>query len=497
MNPTPLPPFTQARVLVVGDVMLDLYWHGQASRISPEAPVPVVRVARPEPRAGGAANVAANVAALGAPVRLMGLVGEDEHAQALAQVLHARGVGAALVGAADARTITKLRVMAQHQQVIRLDFEEGFTAQQRRTLAERFAQELQGVQVVLFSDYAKGTLADIAPLLQAARAAGKWAVVDPKGTDFERYRGASVITPNLGEFEAVMGRCADDAELVARARELAERLDLQAVLVTRSEKGMSLVPRQGAALHLPTVAQEVYDVTGAGDTVVATLGCALGAGCGLQQAVQLANAAAGVAVSRMGTSTLTWPELQAAARRAAGVQAGTGQGAGTVPAGRSSAQSATIGTPADLVAWRAAARAQGEQVVMTNGCFDLLHPGHLNYLARARALGHRLVVAVNDDASVQRLKGPTRPVNPLAVRQQMLAGLAAVDYVVSFAQDTPESLYAQVLPDVLVKGGDYRAEDVVGGAAVRAAGGEVVILPFVEGHSSTGLIQRIQTLPKG
>jgi D-beta-D-heptose 7-phosphate kinase/D-beta-D-heptose 1-phosphate adenosyltransferase len=340
---------------------------------------------------------------------------------------------------------------------------------------------LQACDAVLFSDYAKGTLAEMAPLLQAARAAGKPVVVDPKGTDFQRYRGASVITPNLGEFEAVVGPCESDGALEERARKLADELNLQAVLVTRSEKGMSLVPREGHALHLPTVAQEVYDVTGAGDTVVATLGCALAAACSLPDAVQWANVAAGVAVSRMGTSTVTWAELQHAVR-------GEEQASQRVEAPRGG----VMGSQDQLMVWMAQARERGERIVMTNGCFDLLHPGHLDYLMRARALGDRLVVAVNDDGSVRRLKGASRPVNPLPMRQQMLAALAAVDFVVSFSEDTPEALYARVLPDVLVKGGDYKADEVVGGPAVRAAGGEVVILPFLEGHSSTTLIERIQ-----
>jgi D-beta-D-heptose 7-phosphate kinase/D-beta-D-heptose 1-phosphate adenosyltransferase len=268
---------------------------------------------------------------------------------------------------------------------------------------------------------------------------------------------------------------------------------LQAVLVTSEDQGMTLVPLQGADLHLPATHHNYWHVPGAGDAVVAALCCALGTGCALQQAFYFANEAAGVMLSRVRTSTQGRNERKVAAGLLAGEP---GTKLGGAAKGHCLPLQTTIGNAADLSIWRAAARARGERVVMTNGCFDLLHPGHLDYLARARGLGDRLVVAVNDDASVQRLKGTTRPVNPLAVRQRMLAGLTSVDYVVSFAQDTPESLYAEVLPDVLVKGGDYRAEDVVGGDVVRAAGGEVIILPFVEGHSSTSLIERIQTLPK-
>jgi D-beta-D-heptose 7-phosphate kinase/D-beta-D-heptose 1-phosphate adenosyltransferase len=494
MNPSSLTSFARARVLVVGNFIFDLYWRRQPSSISPEASVSAVRVARAEPRESVTANVVANMARLGASVRLIASSGEQDSAIEPIQLFRSHGVGEAPLAAPGACTITTWPVMAYGQQVIPLDFAQDPLATHYGTLVQRFTRELKGAQVVLFSDNARGTSSDILPLIKAARAAGKWAVADPTGADFERYRGASIITPKLGDFEAVMGRCGDHDQLVTLARQLANKLDLCAVLVTHSEKGMSLVPRQGAALHLPTVCQRDCDVTGARDMLIATLVYSLSTGCELQQAVQLADSAAAAVVSRLGASPLNWNQLQAAVDSAA---RGHDKRRWACVKGGAAPQHAIIGNKAELVIWRAAARARGERVVMTNGCFDLLHPGHLDYLARARALGDRLVVAVNEDASVQRLKGIARPVNPLAVRQQMLGGLAAVDYVVSFAQDTPESLYAAVLPDVLVKGGDYCAEDVVGAAPVRAAGGSVIILPFVEGYSSTNLIHRIQNLPKG
>jgi D-beta-D-heptose 7-phosphate kinase/D-beta-D-heptose 1-phosphate adenosyltransferase len=477
----------------VGDLILDLHWHGKAATNLPEESMSVVRIERPELRVGGAAMMAANLAAMGVSAHLMGLVGEDEHAEQLIQAFSVLGLGQTLVAATGARTITKLQVIADKQQVMQLDFEPGFTAAHLGTLAERFLQKIQGVEVVLFSDHGKGTLVGMGSLISAARAAGKWVVVATRAEDFSRCRGASIVMLELSEFEGLMGPCGSSDNLAALARELAAKYDLQAVIVTRGDKGMSLVPIQGADLHLPSTGHKFWNLSGAGEALVAALGCAFGTGCSIEQAVEFANAAACVKLPYAGSLTQGRNKLNAAADLLTGVP--STQPSNT-PKRRCLPLQATIGNAADLLVWRAAARARGERVVMTNGCFDLLHPGHLDYLARARALGDRLVVAVNDDASVQRLKGASRPVNPLSVRKKMLAGLAAVDYVVSFAQDTPESLYAQVVPDVLVKGGDYRAEDIAGAGAVRAAGGKVIILPFVEGHSSTSLIERIQTLHK-
>jgi D-beta-D-heptose 7-phosphate kinase/D-beta-D-heptose 1-phosphate adenosyltransferase len=469
-----VPDFKCASLLVVGDVMLDSYWHGKTSRISPEAPVPVVSVGREEARLGGAGNVAYNAAVLGARTCMLGLAGQDDSGDRLDALLKERGITADLIRVPGARTITKLRVMSQNQQLIRLDFEDAFVGWDGSGLMTGFLERLQQVRAVIFSDYAKGMLRQVGLLIAAARAAGKPIIVDPKGTDFGRYRGATVITPNYSEFEAVMGKCRDEAEIEARAIELREALDLSAVLITRSEKGMSLFARGEAPLHLPTRAQEVYDVTGAGDTVVATLGAAMAAGLPLARAAALSNVAAGIVVGKLGTATVTVPELELALR--AGNRA-TRRG---------------ICCEHQLLARVTQAREQGERIVMTNGCFDLLHPGHIDYLEKARALGDRLIVAVNDDESVRRLKGSQRPLNPLATRMRMLAALSCVDWVVSFAEDTPERLYSRVLPDVLVKGGDYRPEDIAGARQVVAAGGEVRVLDFIEGHSTTKLIERIR-----
>ncbi len=468
-----LPDFSLASVLVVGDVMLDRYWQGPTSRISPEAPVPVVKVENDELRPGGAANVALNAAALGAGVSLIGLVGEDAEAGLLVDSLAARGVASSLVAVPGSRTITKLRILSKHQQLIRLDFEDGFSGSNGQAILDRFLQALPAVKAVVLSDYAKGVLRDPQPLIRAARERGLPVVIDPKGTDFQRYRGATLLTPNQSEFEAVVGPVLDDADLAAKGCALRDELGLEALLVTRSEKGMCLLQRGHAPIHLPTRAREVYDVTGAGDTVVAVLAASLAAGESMHEAVALSNLGAGVVVGKVGTATVSPAELAAAMEEHLPIQTG--------------AVSEDL-----LVELVARARAAGERVVMTNGCFDILHAGHVTYLQQARSLGDRLIVAVNDDDSVRRLKGETRPVNGLAPRMIVLAALAVVDWVVPFSEDTPQRLICRVGPDVLVKGGDYRPEDIAGGECVLAAGGEVKILTFLPGHSTSGMIETIK-----
>jgi D-beta-D-heptose 7-phosphate kinase/D-beta-D-heptose 1-phosphate adenosyltransferase len=371
------------------------------------------------------------------------------------------------------RTITKLRILSKHQQLIRLDFEDGFPACDGSGILHRYLQALPRAKAVILSDYAKGVLRDTQPLIKAARQRGLPVVIDPKGTDFERYRGATLLTPNQSEFEAVVGRVEDDADLVAKGIALRDSLGLEALLVTRSEKGMCLLQRGHAPVHLPTRAREVYDVTGAGDTVVAVLAAALAAGEPMHEAVMLSNLGAGVVVGKVGTATVSPAELAAAMEQHLPIQTGAV-------------------SEDDLVELVARARAAGERIVMTNGCFDILHAGHVTYLQQARALGDRLIVALNSDDSVRRLKGETRPVNPLDARATVLAALAAVDWVVPFAEDTPLRLICRICPDVLVKGGDYQPEDIAGGECVRAAGGEVRILTFVPGHSTSGMIATIK-----
>ena len=469
-----LPDFSASRLLVVGDVMLDSYWRGPVHRISPEAPVPVMRVEGEEQRIGGAGNVALNTAELGSTTYLLSLAGSDPAADQIEHLLNDRNVQSHIQRVPGGQTITKLRILSKNQQIIRLDFEDHFLDFDPAKLEREFIARLPYSDVVILSDYAKGVLRHPQALIKAARALFKPIIVDPKGSDFARYKGASLITPNLSEFEAVVGHCASEIEIEERGVALRDALELDAILITRSEKGMTLLARDREPLHLPTRAQEVFDVTGAGDTVVATLGVSMAAGIPLHDAVTLANVAAGIVVSKLGTATVSPKELQFALYR------------------DSAASRRGIIDEASLFTQIAAARSLGERIVMTNGCFDMLHPGHIDYLQKARLLGDRLVVAVNDDASVQRLKGPHRPVNSLSNRMIMLAALASVDWVVPFSDDTPERLYCHLLPDILVKGGDYTEDQVAGADCVKASGGKVQIIDFLEGHSTTSLINRIR-----
>lgn len=469
-----LPEYKHAQVLVVGDVMLDRYWHGPTGRISPEAPVPIVKVEEIEERPGGAANVALNVAALGGSATLIGLVGDDEPASALANSLKSVNVVTDFVVLPNFPTITKLRILSRHQQLIRLDFEQSFHQVDSHQVVQKIQSNLSASnKVVIFSDYNKGSLADIQPMIQLAKASGAIVLVDPKGVDFEKYRGATLLTPNLSEFEAVVGHCETDEQLVERALGLIKQFDLQAMLVTRSENGMTLIREGKAPFHLPTLAQEVYDVTGAGDTVISVLGSSLSAGSSFEEACALANAAAGVVVGKIGTSTVNTIELANAVY---------------------SQQEIGFGVLSEEQLKIAVRLAQhrGEKVVMTNGCFDILHAGHVAYLTTAREQGQRLIVAVNSDESVRGLKGEGRPINPIDRRMAVLAGLGAVDWVIEFTEETPQRLIAEVLPDLLVKGGDYKPEEIAGGAEVIANGGEVRVLQFEEGCSTTEIIKTIR-----
>ena len=470
-----LPVWQSANVLVVGDVMLDRYWHGGTSRISPEAPVPVVHVQQIEERIGGAGNVALNVASLGGNVGVLGVIGHDEAGQVLTQRLEDAGVRSLLVKEEGYPTITKLRVMSRHQQLIRLDFEESSERVPMLPLLDRLREHIQQTDVVVLSDYGKGALRECRQLIEVARAAGKWVLVDPKSKDFNHYRGANLITPNYSEFEAVVGRCGSEAEIVDKGMALLRDLNLDALLVTRGEHGMTLLQAQAEPLHLPTQAREVYDVTGAGDTVIAVLAAALAAGSDLVTATFLANAAAGIVVGKMGTATVSEAELRRALHDLHEFREG-------------------IVSEEQLAAIVKESRARGETIVMTNGCFDILHAGHVQYLTAARNLGDRMIVAVNDDASVKRLKGSTRPVNTLADRMAVLAALECVDWVVPFSEDTPERLICHVLPNLLVKGGDYTPDQVAGGDCVKRNGGEVKILPLKAGVSTTRLIDSIRRM---
>jgi D-beta-D-heptose 7-phosphate kinase/D-beta-D-heptose 1-phosphate adenosyltransferase len=511
-----IPDFEQIKVLVVGDLMLDRYWHGPTSRISPEAPVPVVKIEESEERAGGAGNVALNIAVLAGQPTLMGLTGNDEAAEILEDRLTHHGVNCQFIKLDGCTTITKLRILSRHQQLIRLDFEDGFHSEEAfgkdslsangsiqaegstpaegssqaegsspaegssqaegskgSALTRAFEAALAENDVVLFSDYRKGTLRELPKLIALAKAQGKKVIIDPKGDDFSIYQGATLLTPNLAEFETIVGHCENDEQLLEKAEQLRQQLSLDALLITRSEKGMTLIERGQAPLHLPTRAREVYDVTGAGDTVIATLATAIAAEMAMPEATKLANLAASVVVGKVGTATVTVHELRSAMRQLSDVEQG-------------------IVSQQRLIELVSDAKNHAEKVIMTNGCFDILHAGHVTYLEQAKSLGDRLVIAVNDDDSVKRIKGPERPVNSMDRRMQVLAGLSCVDWVVPFYEDTPTRIICAVSPNVLVKGGDNELDKIPGGDCVREQGGEVMIMQYLDNCSTTGLIRSIR-----
>jgi len=452
--------------------MLDRYLFGSTGRISPEAPVPIVHVHETDDRPGGAANVAVNLASLGVRTRLVGVVGKDDAGKSLQSILKSRGIHCDFHCVEDRPTITKTRVQSRGQQLIRLD-QENAVALPGDAVVDVLRKAIKDAGAVVLSDYGKGSLANVATMIALCRKAGVPVLVDPKGEDFEKYRGASLMTPNQSEFEAVVGACDTEEDLVSRARMMLDDLDMDALLITRSEKGMLLLEADMEPVFLRAQAREVFDVTGAGDTVIATLAGAVASGQSLAAAAALANIAAGLVVRKIGVAAVTPGEISISLHQ-------RGQG------GRG-----LVGLE-ELRSMLAESRDRGERVIMTNGCFDVLHAGHVSYLEEAKGLGDRLIVAVNDDASVRRLKGESRPVNKLEDRLLVLAGLAAVDWVVPFSDDTPASLIAELLPDVLVKGGDYNPDDIAGAKDVLQNGGEVRVLAFRDGHSSSRIIDKLR-----
>ena len=468
-----LPRFDRARVLTIGDAMLDRYWHGDTGRMSAEAPIPVIDVNRVEDRPGGAANVALNVASLGARAALLAATGMDDVAEVLQRELESSDIEVRLIQAPDRLTTTKIRLVSRNQQMLRADFETQLHLDSDELLNR--LENLQDYDKVILSDYDKGVLGDPQAVIAAVEGFGKPCLVDPKFKDFEVYAGAALLKPNKLELEYALGGWQSESEMISKCRSLMYNHGIKAVLVTRGGEGMMLIFPDGKEQHFPARTREVFDTSGAGDTVIAVIAAALGAGETLSDAVALSNIAAGIVVSHFGVTSVSeaelWQEIDPA---------------GAADTGRMTAEQ--LGDAVRV------ARSRGEKIVFTNGCFDLLHAGHVNYLTQARCEGHRLVVAVNDDESVRRLKGDGRPINSLDRRMTMLAGLAAVDWVVSFPEDTPEQLLRSIRPDVLVKGGDYSRTQVVGADIVEAYGGVVKVSGLVEDCSTSALVEKIREL---
>jgi len=472
---------TRQTVLCVGDLMLDEFVYGEVSRISPEAPAPVIAVRRTETDVGGAGNVARNIASLGARCVFVGLIGEDHAGRTLQAELAREGrIESVLVCDPGRPTTRKVRFVSEHSSthMLRADWEMAApaAAEIEQKLIDAILPLLPRVDIVLLSDYAKGTLTArvIRNVIDGARKFGKRVIVDPKSANLAIYRGATLIKPNRKEFAEATRSRVDSDDIAEAAREAMQLADCEAILVTQSERGMTLVPRTGEAIHVPAHPVKVRDFSGAGDTVAAALAVALAAGADWETSLRMANAAAAVTVGKNGTAIVTLPEL----RRK------------ILPHAYLAAEEKIIGAGGDIDAHLTEWRKQGLRIGFTNGCFDILHPGHVKVLTVARAACDRLVVGLNSDASVKRLKGEGRPVQDQHARAEVLAALEAVDLVAIFEEDTPIGLITQVRPNVLVKGGDYTREQVVGYDVVEAAGGAVMLVDILQGFSTTSLVDR-------
>ena len=483
---------TQGRVMVVGDIMLDSFIYGDVSRISPEAPVPVLKQSESRLMLGGAGNVLANLTALGAQALLVSVIGQDEAGNDVSRMVQALGVETDGLIRDEARpTIQKTRYIANGQQMMRLDQEDVTPVNDEvgRALLKQAEQGIKSCDIMVLSDYGKGVLGNgfITALIKLAKKHKVAVIVDPKGNDFTRYQGADFITPNRAELSTATGgmTVTTDQEVEQAAKYLVKNCKIENVVATRSEDGMSFIPRTGKPVHLKTTAQEVYDVSGAGDTVVAVLAAALAAGSQPVEAMHLANVAGGLVVAKVGTATISAKEL---AEELTHGKRGT---------------SATLTMIAPVMKnWEAAKaqvetwQAQGKKVGFTNGCFDIVHYGHVNYLAQARGRCDCLILALNHDQSVRLLKGPTRPVNDQMARATVMAALSSVDMVVFFGAEkegddnTPCEIVGYLQPDILMKGGDYTVDQLPEGQVVLSYGGTVDIMPLYDGYSTTNIIQK-------
>jgi D-beta-D-heptose 7-phosphate kinase/D-beta-D-heptose 1-phosphate adenosyltransferase len=472
--------FGSVRGLVLGDVMLDRFVYGSIERISPEAPIPILSIERYADMPGGAANVVRNLAAMGAQAILIGVVGEDAWAASLgAQLGKVPRVQARFITDPSRPTTVKTRYVADGQQVLRADRESRsvLSAEAQAALLAQFQRALSEIDIVLLSDYGKGVLSDavVAAVVKMARAAGKPVIVDPKSKSFAKYRGATVLTPNRHELQVACGfECLTDEEVVVGARQVLAEDICSTLVVTRGKDGMSVVPADGPAVHLRTTAREVFDVSGAGDTVAAAMALGLAAGGDIVDACTLANLAAGIVVGKPGTAIVTTGEITAALRPFDG-----------------RAEHQKLFSLESVLQLARDWRAQGLTVAFANGCFDLLHPGHISLIDQARRAADRLIVGLNSDASIRRLKGAHRPVQNEVARATVLASLKSVDAVVIFAEDTPLALISALEPDVLVKGADYSLDKVVGADLVLRRGGRVVLAELVPGHSTTDTLKRV------
>ena len=461
----------KGHVLVFGDIILDRYISGIVDRVSPEAPVPVLKPSNEEIRLGGAANVALNLSSLGSNTTLIGVTGKDESSTQIIDLLKKNNIKKAL-SKSKHPTISKLRILASQQQLIRIDNEEEFSETDWQSSLSNYRKHinLKKNKVLIISDYEKGTLRNIPLIIREAKKLKKIILVDPKGDDFSKYKSADIITPNFQEFERVVGKVNSEPEITKKGKDLIKSLNLNSLLITRGSEGMTLLDKRNGKVireDFPTEARDVFDVSGAGDTVIASIAAGLAGGFSLSESIRLANLAAGIVVGKSGTATVNQAEL--------------------VPYLGLSESYVSFN---EVKVYSKDLHERGKKIVFTNGCFDILHAGHVEYLEAAKDLGDKLIVAINTDRSVRKLKGSSRPVNTLAHRAKVLASLQCIDKVVFFDEDTPIKLIKAIRPDVLVKGGDYKLKDIVGHKEVSQSGGSVVTIPLVKGLSTSKIISK-------
>lgn len=472
---TTLKSFKGIKCLVVGDLMVDKYWNGTSSRISPEAPVPILNVISSNNRLGGAANVAANISSLGATTGIISVVGNDTEGKWILASLKKSGINTNVFLEDDLSTIVKLRVMSKKHQMIRLDFEEENHYQNySKSIYNKYAEQIDNYDLVVLSDYNKGVLANTSnKIIELAKIKNIPVIADPKGSDFSRYMGCTVLTPNKSEFEAIVGKCNDKVDIESKGKILRKELNIDTLIITCGEEGISVISKDIDPFHIGTDVKDVVDVTGAGDTVMAVLSCAISQGVDLKTAILWCNIAAGINVQKTGTSVISFNELK------------NGLNYNTTN---------KIKTLDEIKKDTFLYKENNKKIVFTNGCFDILHSGHAKYLQEAKKKGDYLVVAVNSDESVRKLKGSSRPINNVDLRMQLLSSLEVVDAVVCFSQDTPLDIIKIIKPDVLVKGGDYKTSQIVGADFVLQNGGRVEVVTFIHGLSSSNILEKVLEL---
>ncbi len=465
------------KILVIGDVIVDTYWHGITTRVSPEAPVPILLKNKDEDiRLGGACNVALNIASLGGQVELIGVIGDDNNGAIVEEILKKKGIKTFFVKQKDFNTIKKMRILSRNQQLLRLDSEEKINEIESKKIVDLLQLRITKNDIFVFSDYGKGTLLFIEDLIANIKMSEKEKkiIIDPKGTNFSKYKNASIITPNLNEFREIVGPWENDSEFNKKANNLLNQLNLNALLITKGGEGISLfIKNKVQPINTPSKAKEVYDVTGAGDTVIATLTYYLGIECPLIDAVKIANLAAGIIVGKAGTAIINKYELKNK----------------LIHKKKGNKVVAKLNELAEELEFN---RKLGKKIVFTNGVFDIIHYGHIKYLNKTKECGDILIVAVNDDNSVKMLnKGAGRPINCIQDRMAVLEGFSAVDWILAFSESTPEKIIKYLKPDFLIKGGDYKINEIAGYDYVLSYGGIVKTIPFEEGYSTSKIIDKI------